>query len=82
MAGSPCSQWISPRSGFTYIGTWGHTERVRHLAAVHEPDSGRRIYGGKNQISNLAFIYTCAEILTLNFLKFKDIINSESFRKV
>ena len=47
----------------TYLGTWGFRERVRRLAAVHEPDSSRRIYSGKIQISYLVFIYTCDEIL-------------------
>ena len=43
---------------------WGNREGVRRLAAVRDLDSGRlHIYGGKNQISNLAFIYTCAEML-------------------
>ena len=51
----------------TYLGTRGHKEGVRRLAAVHELDPVRRyIYGGKNQISNLAFIYACAEIVFLS----------------
>ena len=38
-------------------------------AAAPELDSGRRhIYGGKIQISNLAFVYTCAEILLFLYL--------------
>ena len=54
--------------GPAYLGTWGNREGVRRLAAVCELDSGRwRIYGGKNQISNLEFIYTCAEILLFLF---------------
>ena len=47
--------------GPAYLGTRGHREGVRLLAAARELDSGKRhIYGGKNQISNLTFIYTCA----------------------
>ena len=50
--------------GLAYLGTWYHREKVRRLTASHEPDSGRRrMYSEKNQISNLAFIYACAEIL-------------------
>ena len=50
--------------GTTYLGTWGYREGVRGLAAARELDSGRQhMYGGKNQISNLAFTYTCAESL-------------------
>ena len=50
--------------GLTYLGTWGYREGVRRLAAARDLGFGRQhIYGGKSQISNLAFIYTCAEIL-------------------
>ena len=50
--------------GPAYLGMWGHREGVHRLAAARELGSGRQhIYDGKNQISNLAFIYTCAEIL-------------------
>ena len=50
--------------GQAYLGTGGYMERVCRLAATYKPDSGRRrIYSGKNQISNLAFIYTCAKNL-------------------
>ena len=46
------------------ISLRANTEGVRRLAAVRELGSSRQyIYGGKNQISNLTFIYTCAEIL-------------------
>ena len=48
----------------TYLGTWDCKEGVRSLAAARELGSSRQhIYGEKNQISNLGFIYTCAEIL-------------------
>ena len=53
---------ISPQAGLLrYVKQKGR-EGVRRLATVCELGS-RHIYGGKNQISNLTFIYTCAEIL-------------------
>ena len=58
-----CAALLYPL-GPTYLGTWGYRERMRRLAAAHDLCSGwPHIYGGKNQISNLAFIYTCSEIL-------------------
>ena len=45
-----------------YLGTWDYREMVHRLSAAYELDSGH-VYGGKNQISNLAFIDTCAKIL-------------------
>ena len=46
-------------------------EKVRRLAAAHQLYSARQhcIYGGKIKISNLEFIYTCAEILLFFFIK-------------
>ena len=41
---------------------------VRRLAAARELDSDRRhIFGGKNKISNLAFIYAGTEILLFSY---------------
>ena len=63
-----CAALLYPL-GPTYLGTWGHREGVCRLAAARELGSGRQhTYGEKNQISNLVFIYTCAEIL-LFFIK-------------
>ena len=52
-----------------YLGTGDHRKEVRRIAVARELDSdGRRhIYGGKNPISNLAFIYT---YLCRNFIIF------------
>ena len=59
-----CAALLYPLGPTYNLGTWGYTEGMRRLAAARELSSGRQqIYGVKNQISNLAFIYTFAGIL-------------------